>query len=77
VVNVSRENQETQIKLAGAKVIYNGTAITLSSDKPEDENSLDQPARVAPVRRTFAGSGSDFRYSFPANSVTVLRLPLD
>jgi alpha-L-arabinofuranosidase len=77
VVNVSRENQETQIKLAGAKVFHTGTAITLSSDKPEDENSLDQPARVAPVRRTFACSGADVRYSFPANSVTVLRLPLD
>jgi alpha-L-arabinofuranosidase len=76
VVNVSRENQETAIKLTGAAVAGSGTAIVLASEKPEDENSLDQPLKVAPVTRTVTCSGSDLRYSFPPNSVTVLRLPL-
>jgi alpha-L-arabinofuranosidase len=77
VVNVSRASQETEIKLTGTKIGHTATAIVLSSEKPEDENSLDQPTRVAPTKRAFPCSGSSFRYNFPANSVTVLRLPID
>jgi alpha-L-arabinofuranosidase len=76
VVNVSRANQETQIQLTGATLHGTGTAIILSSGNPQDENTLDQPRKVAPTTQTVACSGSDLRYSFPANSVTVLRLPL-
>jgi alpha-L-arabinofuranosidase len=77
VVNVSRENQETEISLTGARVGREATAVVLSSEKPEDENTLDAPNKVVPARRTFTCSGSAFRYNFPANSVTVLRLPLE
>ena len=76
VVNVSRENQPTAIRLTGAMLGGPATAIALSSDRPEEENSLEQPNKVAPVTRTVICSSSDLSYNFPANSVTVLRLPL-
>jgi alpha-L-arabinofuranosidase len=73
VVNASREPQDTEVRLTGASAA-SATAITLASDKPEDENSLDQPTKVAPKTTTLAGSGSTLRHTFPANSVTVLKL---
>lgn len=76
VVNASREHQQTLIRLTGAALGSSATAIALSADRPEEENSLDQPLHVAPTTRTIPCSGTDLSYDFPANSVTVLRLPL-
>ena len=76
VVNVSRADQETDLRFEGAKVSPTAKAIVLASDKPEDENTLDQPARVRPVTLTLKNAGASFRHTFPANSVTVLRLKL-
>ena len=75
VVNVSRQVQPTRIMLTGGAFTGTGTAIVLSSDQPQDENSLDQPLKVVPTTHTLACSGTGFSYNFPANSVTVLRLP--
>ena len=76
VVNVSAADQETDLRLAGAKVSPAATAIVLASDKPEDENTLEQPTKVKPVTLTLNNAGAAFRHTFPANSVTVLRLKL-
>jgi DUF1680 family protein/alpha-L-arabinofuranosidase len=75
VVNVSESAQETQVELAGAgKVEPTGTAIVLTSARPDDENSLDEPTRVAPITSEFKGAGTSFKYTFPPYSLTILRL---
>lgn len=51
-----------------------GQAITLTSSSMDDENSLAQPAKVAPVSRSISGIAPRFTFTFPARSVTVLRL---
>jgi len=76
IVNVSTTAQDTEIKLNGAKAASTATAIVLTSGHPEDENTLDEPAKVAPVTSQVTCSGSTLRHGFPPNSVTVLRLPL-
>jgi alpha-L-arabinofuranosidase len=76
VVNVSSSDQETDLQLEGAKVSPTASAIVLASDTPEDENTLDQPLRVRSVTLTLEHAGAAFRHTFPANSVTVLRLKL-
>jgi alpha-L-arabinofuranosidase len=76
VVNVSSADQETDLQLEGAKVSPTARAIVLAADKPEDENTLDQPLRVRPSTLTLKHAGAAFRHTFPANSVTVLRLKL-
>jgi alpha-L-arabinofuranosidase len=76
VVNVSSSDQETDLKLEGAKVSPTASAMVIASDKPEDENTLYQPLRVRPVTLTLRNAGAAFRHTFPANSVTVLRLKL-
>jgi alpha-L-arabinofuranosidase len=76
VVNVSRENLDTEIRVTGGNLSGTATTITLSSEKPEDENTLDEPHKVVPRTGTFACASSTLRQKFPGNSVTILRLPV-
>jgi alpha-L-arabinofuranosidase len=76
VVNVSAAEQETDLHLEGARVRRTATGIVLAADKPEDENTLEQPTKVKPVTFKKDDAGAAFRHTFPANSVTVLRLKL-
>jgi alpha-L-arabinofuranosidase len=46
----------------------------LTSARGSDENSLDEPRKVAPVKSELSRPGSDFAHTFPALSLTVLRL---
>jgi hypothetical protein len=39
-----------------------------------DENTLAQPTKIVPVTTTLDSVGSDFNYTFKANSVTILKL---
>ena len=74
VVNMSGSGQETEINLAGAKVEPKGKAIVLASAGPQDENTLDEPTRVAPVEKAIENAGPSFKYTFPPYSLTILRL---
>ncbi len=77
VVNSAADDRETEIKLNGvSKVAPSANAIVLTSASPNDENSLTEPTRVAPVTRTITLAGPSFTQVFPGNSVTVMRLKL-
>jgi alpha-N-arabinofuranosidase len=77
VVNAAFAPQKVELKLAGAKDIEpQATRIVLTSENSDDENSLDQPLKVAPITETFAGAGTNNSLALPANSVTVLRFKL-
>ncbi len=73
VVNVSRDPQETQIELKGARLGSKASLTMLTSDQPKDENTLDQPTKVAPVTQLVECGRQGMRRMFPANSVSVLR----
>ena len=75
VVNVASDAQSTQIKLNGvSKVNGPAQAIVLTSENPTDENTLENPTKVAPVTQNIEVNGPLLRHSFPGNSVTVLRV---
>jgi alpha-L-arabinofuranosidase len=74
IVNASREPQESRIMLSGARVGGPAKVWVLASERPEDENSLEQPMKVAPVASTLRDCGADFARVFPVNSVTVMRM---
>lgn len=75
VVNVSDADQTTQVDLRGLTgPIRTATATVLTSGEPDDENSFEKPAKVAPVDRAIEVRGTAFRHTFPAHSVTVVRL---
>jgi alpha-L-arabinofuranosidase len=75
VVNVSNRAQETEVRLSGVRRLASrAKVITLTSDSPDDENSLENPTRVAPVERQLEGVAPSFRYTFPPHSLTVMVL---
>jgi alpha-L-arabinofuranosidase len=75
VVNVAHAPQPADIKLQGAaRVASTAQTIVLTSENPDDENSLEQPKNVAPVTGTIQNTGLAFQHVFPPNSLTVLRL---
>ena len=75
VVNVAADEQPADIKLNGASNVSGpAQAIVLTSANATDENTLDEPTKVAPVTQTIEVSGPNLRHVFPGNSVTVLRV---
>ncbi len=75
VVNVSKKDIDTQISLDGiAAVDPTGEATVLTSGDPLDENSITEPTKVVPKTISIEGISKGFQHTFPANSLTVLRL---
>ena len=74
IVNVSGEAQETDVELAGVGTGSLNIRATVMAGKPEDENSLDQPRKIAPHQRDLMFAKPAFTYAFPPHSVTVWRI---
>ncbi|MEV0482288.1 alpha-L-arabinofuranosidase C-terminal domain-containing protein [Streptomyces sp. NPDC050508] len=72
VVNDQSSAARTAIDLGGAKVASKAKVTTLAA-APDAVNSETATA-VAPVVSTFKGVADKFSYTFPANSVTFLRI---
>ena len=76
-INVSRMPVSGQVSLSGAaRVAGKGRLITLCSENLTDNNSLDMPAKVAPVYSALEMAGDHFSYQFPPNSLTIVRVPI-
>jgi hypothetical protein len=75
VVNFSDQKQSATIRLDGAtKVEPDGTETVLTSADVNDENTLDQPRKVAPATHAASGFAPEFTRAFAPHSLTVLRL---
>ncbi|MET7734253.1 alpha-L-arabinofuranosidase C-terminal domain-containing protein [Streptomyces sp. NPDC005402] len=72
VVNAQNSAARTAVDLGGAKVASKARVTTLAA-APDAVNSETSTA-VAPVASTFDGVAGKFSYTFPANSVTFLRI---
>lgn len=74
VVNASDKPCRTLINLNGGNVESKGRVITLSAASKEEENSFDEPFRIAPQETEYDGFSFSFSYEFVPNSLTVLRV---
>lgn len=75
VVNPQVTAQTVEISIDGGKAIQsNGTEIQLVGGSPKDMNSLAEPMKVAPKTSSVTGLGTKFSRTFPAYSVTVLKI---
>jgi len=75
VVNPYAEARAAVIDLHGAKnVAPEAKAIVLTSGSPDDDNSFQAPTKVAPHEEMVSIDGLSFAHTFPANSLTILRL---
>ncbi|GAA3861304.1 alpha-L-arabinofuranosidase C-terminal domain-containing protein [Streptomyces lacrimifluminis] len=72
VVNAQAAQARTAIDLGKAKVGSKAVVTTLAA-APDAVNS-ETATPVAPVKSTFTGVAKKFTYTFPANSVTFLRI---
>ncbi|MFI5380086.1 MAG: alpha-L-arabinofuranosidase C-terminal domain-containing protein [Tepidisphaerales bacterium] len=77
VVNTGARPQETTVNLAGiASLKSPAKALVLTSEKSTDENSLEEPTKVAPKEKSIDISDSSIKYAVPGNSVTVIRVQM-
>ncbi|AMW09421.1 alpha-N-arabinofuranosidase [Streptomyces qaidamensis] len=72
VVNAQSAEARTAVDLGGAKVASTARVTTLAADEDAVNTETDTP--VTPVTSTFRGVAGKFTYTFPANSVTFLRI---
>ncbi|MCC6234425.1 MAG: DUF1080 domain-containing protein [Verrucomicrobiales bacterium] len=76
VVNSSASSLDTEISLAGAKSrAARAQAIVLTSSDPKDENTLDEPTKVAPKTTLIDVPQGPWTHTFPSHSLTILRVP--
>ena len=78
IVKVVNAAGPTEVELAfngAGKLAAAAKAIVLTSDSPKDENSLEQPEKVAPKTETVSIVNGVIKHQFPGNSFTVLRVP--
>ncbi|MCX7048909.1 MAG: DUF1080 domain-containing protein [Candidatus Sumerlaeota bacterium] len=75
VVNFSGEASKTAIRLKGiGEIAPEGAVTVLASKSLSDENTVDEPTKVAPVTKKAMGLGQNFDYTFDPYSLTILRL---
>ncbi|WP_369197391.1 alpha-L-arabinofuranosidase C-terminal domain-containing protein [Streptomyces djakartensis] len=72
VVNARSAEARTAVDLGGAEVSATARVTTLAADEDAVNTETDTP--VTPVTSTFRGVAEKFTYTFPANSVTFLRI---
>ncbi len=74
IVNMSSEPQPLQIDLDGAKGVAKIATATLLTGEPGDVNSITNPQKIVPQAMVIKNTGKSFLPTFPAHSVTVVRI---
>lgn len=74
LVNATSQAVDTEVALPGAQNVEAAGKEIVLSGALADENSLDNPTKVAPRGADLENVSATFRHSFPAHSLTVLRL---
>ena len=73
-VNPQSSSQTVRIELKGIRsVAPTGMVLQIAAD-PAATNAIDDPTKVVPIPGRVNGIGLSFPYTFPPNSITVLRL---
>jgi alpha-L-arabinofuranosidase len=73
VVNYKSASETVDITLKGTEDVNKNGISTILKAALDDTNSIDHPYKVVPVKGRFE-AGSSFKYTFPAYSITVLRI---
>jgi alpha-L-arabinofuranosidase len=75
-VNANSGPQPVSVALGGAAAKGTVRSTVLASDDLKAENSLEFPKKVAPVESTLTASGPEIGLTLPAQSLSVLRIPV-
>ncbi len=74
VVNVAAADQQLKVSLPGATGVAGSAIAEVLAGDPGAVNTVASPTRVAPKKMKITGVGKEFTHTFPAHSVTVLRV---
>ena len=75
VVNTGDSAMPTAVTLDGVgQVEPTARALVMAGTSTEDENSFEQPRNIFPKESTISGVSGSFTHTFPAYSVTVMRV---
>src|SRR5262249_28326363 len=75
VINRADKPTPMTVDIKGIAAVDSDVKVTqLSSERITDNNTLDNPNRVIPVESRVHVAGPRFEYTFPALSLTVLRV---
>ena len=72
-VNFSDAAQTMNINMTGVRGLSNSATAQVLTGLPGDQNSIENPTKVAPVTVNLNNVGPNFSHTFPAYSVTVVR----
>jgi hypothetical protein len=73
VVNPTPSAVTSTVHVAGARTVASKGTVTVLTGDPNARNTITAPTTIAPVTSTFTASSS-FGHTFPANSVTMLKV---
>jgi alpha-L-arabinofuranosidase len=77
VVNAANSASDAEIRLDGlSSVGPRARAIVLTSSTAAAVNSFDQPNNVAPLESVIENASSHLNHTFPAHSLSVIRVPV-
>ena len=77
VVNPTAQEALVNVRITGSYLLgAKGTETVLAGTLPSDENSFENPTKIAPVTSPLEGLTSDFQRKFKPYSLTVLRLEM-
>jgi alpha-L-arabinofuranosidase len=74
VVNAAAEPQAMTLELNGVQKLGRATMTVLTSDSPLDENTFEQPEKIVPRVTPLAIKSATMPHTFPAHSLTILRV---
>lgn len=72
-VNFSATPQTMNINMAGVRGLSGTATAQVLAGLPSDQNSVENPTKIAPVTTTINNVSANFSHEFPAYSVTVMR----
>jgi len=76
IVNPDKRVKTCRLNFNGMNLASTGKVITVKSANQSDENSFAKPLNIKPVETKLAGVANQFDYPCPANSISVLRIPV-
>lgn len=74
VVNSDGTARDVQINLPGAKNIASHATEYVLAGNPNDENTIQKPEKIIPVKSAIENAASSFTYDFAPHSLTILRI---
>lgn len=77
VVNTTRHEEKTELNIKGANVKNDAEVVQLTGE-PTGRNTFAEPEKIVPVQKNISFSlGGPMVYSFPPNSITIMKLQID